>query len=751
MRILKVTYKNARRINLTVLTVVGLVLIFFLLLQFLQTRAHAIEIRIHRTQEIFFNTLARNYLKAGYLFLNVKEHGSLAEVQELLIENNRLLHQFQQYFSKVRSENKHDIFAILHRQTEIYKKTNNMMFQLLPEIEKGDQRIRTLASLYEENSKAHAYTKEHLVKTKDLFTSELSRTVSETQTAALEMQQLLNQEEDADMQSIQRRLQWLLGLASGLFLLSLFLAFLSNRALRDPVRKLVESADTISRGNFDHAVVLNETGELGRLGSAIESMRLNIKKLLLREKDLTKQAEQAFEREQDKTKALEAEIMQRRAAEEKYSHLSYHDALTDLPNRRQFDEVLKREFSKAKQLELSLAVLFLDLDDFKNINEVYGHIVGDQILKQVSERLTSSLHKEDFVARMGGDEFAIIIVGFKEAYLLSRLAKRLISLFEKPFAIDGLSLKVSTSLGLATFPESGESAGDLVQHAEVALYHAKQLGRNNFQYYVEELNEKQERRFFIENQFSSALQNDEFYLVYQPVINHETGKVRAVETLVRWRNSELGELSPAEFIPIAEASGNIVKLGGWILRRALDDLARWSKLGYSALKVCVNLSPIQIIQRDFTKEVAGELEKRGLNGSSVGFEVTETALMTYLDELSAVIKELSEQGHEILIDDFGTGYSSLNRLMTLNVTTLKIDQSFIEKMVQNDQALMIVKSIVALANNLHLNLIAEGVETKEEERLIKSMDCLFLQGFLYCKPIVFDQMTEYLKEHGVGE
>ena len=427
------------------------------------------------------------------------------------------------------------------------------------------------------------------------------------------------------------------------------------------------------------------------------------------------------------------DITERREMEETIRQMAYYDSLTGLPNRNLLNDRLAVALARARRNQEQVCLLFLDLDNFKTVNDTLGHATGDQLLKVVAQRLKSVLRKEDTVARMGGDEFIIVAPEMRESRVAATLSEKILNQFQSPVCIDDHELFIGCSIGVAIFPDDGEEVPVLLKNADLALYRAKDLGRNNFQLYTPALNRKAMERLNIEKNMRKGLERGEFELEYQPRIDLKSGRIVGVEALVRWESPELGRVMPGEFIPVAEDTRFILQLGFWTLNQACQVLKDWEEAGIHTVSLAVNLSTVQFTHPSLLKEIQRALEAAGIDPERLELEITESILMRETDLAVEVLNRLRELGLKVAIDDFGTGYSSLNYLKNLPIHYLKIDQTFIQDFEQPTN-LAITKAIIALAQSLGLRTIAEGVETPEQCRFLKDIHCDEAQGYLFSHP-----------------
>ncbi|NWF60065.1 MAG: EAL domain-containing protein [Fischerella sp.] len=437
---------------------------------------------------------------------------------------------------------------------------------------------------------------------------------------------------------------------------------------------------------------------------------------------------------------------QRQQVEEMIRYQALHDLLTGLPNRLLFNEQLTRALPNATRMKESLAVMFLDLDRFKTINDTLGHTLGDHLLQSVAQRLRDSLRAGDTVARWGGDEFTILLPRINYVEEVAQVARRILQALETAFHIEGHELYVSASLGIALFDEHSPDTETLIQHADAALYHAKDEGRNNYQFYTTSISSKTPEILTLEKSLRHALEREEFVVYYQPRVSIATGKITGLEALLRWEHPEMGLVAPNIFIPLAEESGLIVPIGEWVLRTACRQNKIWQDEGMPLVTIAVNLSLKQFRQPQLVETVAKILEETGLEPRFLELEITESTAIEDLDFTRTVLQDLENMGVHLSIDDFGTGHSSLSRLQLLPLHNLKIDRSFIRDLTTDVKVAHIVKAIVTLGRSLGLRLTAEGVEKEEELEFLKSINCEDVQGFLFYRPLSAQKATEILEE-----
>jgi len=412
--------------------------------------------------------------------------------------------------------------------------------------------------------------------------------------------------------------------------------------------------------------------------------------------------------------------------------MATHDALTALPNRALFNETLVHAIGKSERHRRALALFFLDMDRFKNINDTLGHGIGDLVLQEVGRRLTASVRASDMIARLGGDEFVLLVEDFRDTADLSDIAVKILAAFGPTFTVDGQELALSASIGICTYPDDGGDAQALLSNADIAMYRAKEQGRNRHCFYSAELNELSQERLSLEAALKYALEREEIEIHYQPKIEFGLGRVTGVEALIRWRHPQLGLLMPDRFIALAEETGLIVAIGYWTLRRVCERVCRWQEQGY-AISVAVNLSASQFHQPELVKELAAILWSTGAPAQSLELEITETMVMRDPERAVAVMGELRAMGVRLSIDDFGTGHSSLGYLKRFPIDRLKVDRSFVRELPHNGDDAAITRAVIALAHSLKMTVVAEGVEDQQQFELLREQGCDEFQGY-YCRP-----------------
>lgn len=433
---------------------------------------------------------------------------------------------------------------------------------------------------------------------------------------------------------------------------------------------------------------------------------------------------------------------------------AYHDSLTELPNRRLLVQRLEQEISRSKRHQYFAAVLFIDIDRFKTINDSLGHSVGDSLLREVAMRLKSNVREEDTAARLGGDEFVIILSELGDndtlvARKTQRLAEKIENLLSEPYQIEGHTLHVTPSIGIAMFPVDDADAEEVLKQSDIAMYRAKQLGRNTIQFYLPAMQQAAKTRLDIENELRDAVERDEMELYFQPQLDAD-GRMVGAETLLRWNHPQRGMISPADFIPVAEDTGTILILGEWVLQRACLQLKSWMDTTTDEALcafpcLAINVSPKQFRQQDFFQRVQHIIKHTGVDPRHIELELTEGMLIENIEDTAEKMAQLADLGIRLAIDDFGTGYSSLHYLTRLRLDRIKIDQSFVRDIPRARHSEVIVETIILMAKNLGLDVIAEGVETEAQLNFLKQRGCFTYQGYYFSKPLPRDAFQRYLR------
>lgn len=439
------------------------------------------------------------------------------------------------------------------------------------------------------------------------------------------------------------------------------------------------------------------------------------------------------------------DITEEKIVQQQNAYLVHHDELTELPNRRWMEQKIKDSLKLAEQNCQELAIIYIDLDRFKSINDTLGHYVGDQLLQQISIRLQKNINQQKhLVARMGGDEFMILCPILKIKDEVTDIAQKILDSLENPFYVQGYELLITASMGIVLYPSSGADVTELMKKVDIALYKAKELGRNMYQVYDTSMSRKDYQSFEMERDLRKAIMNNEFTAHFQPRVDALSGKTVSAEALIRWNHLEYGLISPGEFIPLAEETGLIIAIGKWMKKRVCEQLVAWRNSGLPLIPISVNISSNRFLQHGFAEDIRRLLEQYKLEGEWLEIEITENSIMRNEDIVQKTLKDLKEMGVKVYIDDFGTGYSSFNYLKTFNLDGVKIDRSFIQNISNKSENASITTAMIKMAQHLKLEVIAEGVETKEELDYLMSENCRYIQGFYFGRPCPIE---EFEKNH----
>ena len=444
--------------------------------------------------------------------------------------------------------------------------------------------------------------------------------------------------------------------------------------------------------------------------------------------------------------SLFSDITKRKQNEARILHQANFDSLTGLANRSLFADRLSRSLELAKKSHTNMALLFVGLDNFKAVNETLGHSVGDQLLQEVARRLSANLTKSDTVARLGSDEFAVILSEKDNLRRAEDLADTLLTAISEPYSANGQEAFITASIGVSVYPQDGDNTEDLLRKADIAMYRAKENGRNVAQFFTLEMDIEAQQRRGLEQMLRRALANNEFSLNFQPIVDQH-GSVISAEALIRWPHPEKGIISPAQFIPLAEEKGLIIPIGEWVLHEALKTAASWQTLSDNPPSVSVNLSSVQLKRQNIPALIKRLLCKTGLPAEKLTLEITESLLMSDDAETLEQLERLRDMDINISIDDFGTGYSSLSYLKKFPISHLKIDRSFVQELPENDEDAALVKAIIAMSQSLNLRVIAEGVETQAQSDFLAALNCQYIQGYLNSKPLTEEAFKAYLLDH----
>jgi diguanylate cyclase (GGDEF)-like protein/PAS domain S-box-containing protein len=441
------------------------------------------------------------------------------------------------------------------------------------------------------------------------------------------------------------------------------------------------------------------------------------------------------------------DITERKRSEERIQYLATHDALTGLPNRLLFGQLLNHALQSARRFMRQLAVFFIDLDRFKMINDSLGHEAGDQLLKEIASRLRQVLREIDIVARLGGDEFVVLIEEVNDPDQAATVARKILSAVIKPVVLGGQEYRITASIGISMYPKDAQDEQSLMKSADIAMYLAKEEGKNNFQFYTSDIKSQSIQRLALETNLRQALEGNEFSLHYQAKLDFKTDQITGVEALLRWHNPEMGSVTPTRFIPVAEETGLIVPIGRWVLKTACAQNVAWQNQGLPEVCIAVNLSIRQLMDDHLVKDIRDILKETGLAPNLLELEITESMLMQNPERMIRILTEIKNLGVHLAIDDFGTGYSSLAQIRRFPIDTLKVDRSFIHDLSKDPEDRAITEAIIAMGKTLSLTVVAEGVETVEQEAFLRERACDQMQGYYFSKPIAPDQFADLLANH----
>ncbi|MGD2118612.1 MAG: EAL domain-containing protein [Chromatiales bacterium] len=444
------------------------------------------------------------------------------------------------------------------------------------------------------------------------------------------------------------------------------------------------------------------------------------------------------------------DISERKSAEARINHLAHHDMLTGLLNRFSLQNRLQQAIFSARRDKQQVAIFFIDLDRFKSVNDTLGHNIGDELLKLVAERLSACVRESDIVARIGGDEFVVVLTGLNDDSRVISYAEKMLKRLAATYHINGNELVSSPSIGISVFPNDGADESELIKNADVAMYHAKEQGRNNFQFFSENLLIIAQERLALENELHSAISGKQFELHYQPLIGAANKRICGLEALIRWHHPEKGLIPPDKFIPVAEDTGIINELGDWVIEEACRQLSEWKKLGFRDIYVAINLSVKQLLSDNLSRQLHTIMEKYQLASNDLEFEITETAAMHDPELAVDRLQALRQLGVTLVIDDLGTGYSSLAYLKRLPIQILKLDRTFVSEIESNSNDTEICMATLALAHNIGLKVVAEGVETLQQRDFLLKHQCDFLQGYLFSAPLPAAQATDFIRSNLFG-
>jgi len=511
-------------------------------------------------------------------------------------------------------------------------------------------------------------------------------------------------------------------------------------AMRNHMQGITETYESIHR-------IRHKSGQylwvLDR-GRAVFDQEGNPYRMVGTQVDITfqKNLEQKFKSANIK---LKHEIKERMLAQNELAHLAKHDPLTELPNRILFYEQLENAIMRAEMEGEAIAVLLVDLDNFKHVNDSLGHPVGDKLLMDVSKRLTAIVNKNYFLSRFGGDEFLVILEGCSDTFLVDAYAREIIELISRPFYLEDQEIRIGCSIGITLFPDHGKEPNILIRDADIAMYHAKEHGKNTYRYFTNEMNEEISEKARLRNMLHGVLDRQELELFYQPQVDTETGAITGVEALLRWNSEGEGRVGPDKFIPLLEEIGLISEVGKWILRQACTDAVTLRKKGLSDFRMAVNVSPRQFLNTEFVLDVETILYESGLEPESLEIEITENIFLEDLDLVHQTLVSLKDLGVSITLDDFGTGYSSLGYLKRFPINGVKVDKVFINDLVRNKDSRELVMAVIAMAKGLNMKtLVAEGVENESQLELLRKAGCPAYQGYLYSPPLEFTMLEKQI-------
>jgi diguanylate cyclase (GGDEF)-like protein len=562
----------------------------------------------------------------------------------------------------------------------------------------------------------------------------------------------------SDMSAIHDRLLWFLGIVALVLLVSLLVAYTLSAQMQHIITAPLFRLSAIARRiSTEKNYSLRVNGECrDELGTLISDFNTMLEEIQARDEKLKTHQEELEARVAMRTSELERANLELAASKEQAETVArrmqfhaHHDALTGLPNRVLLNDRITTELAHARREQSILALLFLDLDRFKVINDSLGHAIGDQLLRIISHRIKDCVRDGDTVARLGGDEFMVLLPRIANTSDAGRIGNKIIEALIEPVVCHGHELHITTSVGISIYPYDGTDAENLVRNADISMYRAKELGRNKAVYYTTELNAGSRMQLALETNLRKALERDELRLFYQPKIDITRNTIVGVEALLRWHRTGMGYISPQEFIPIAEESGMIMPIGAWVLHTAFRQLREWHEAGFPELSISVNLSSVQLARSGFENVLESALAESGINPGLAELEVTENVAMKNMDSAAATLATLKKMGVTIAMDDFGTGYSSLSYLRRLPIDTVKIDQSFVCEIPDNMEDVLIAQAIIAMAESLKMSLVVEGIETVRQLHFFRQQGCRIVQGYLFSRPVEAGAILEMLRAQTV--
>ncbi len=533
----------------------------------------------------------------------------------------------------------------------------------------------------------------------------------------------------SSLASVYRKLALYLGMTIPVLLAVMAFAHLILSRLQHfvtaPIVALSKASEQVSRlGDYSVRVEVPASADVGTLALAFNNMLDRIEK---RERE------------------LETEIAERRRVEARLDRLAHFDPVTLLHNRHYFNDRLEAAVLRSRQTNQRAVLMFIDLDNFKTVNDTLGHVIGDELLRLVARQLSAELRQDDVIARIGGDEFAILLENVHDPATAPAVAARCLATLGKPMLVHGHDIRIGASIGISSCPNDAQDMHTMLKYADTAMYYAKNNGKNAYRLFTPDMQDNAQKRFTLDNNLRRALERNEFLLHYQPQVDLHSGAIIGAEALVRWCHPELGLVSPADFIPLAEESGLIVPIGAWVIRQACHELKQWHDAGHR-VRMSINLSGRQLKEPGMVASILATLDDTGIDAHAIVLELTESMLM---DASPAVVERLhllKRAGIELALDDFGTGYSSMSYLKTLPIGSLKIDQTFVRDLPDDAEDAAITKAIIAMARSLRMNVVAEGIETEEQSQFLRENGCDKAQGYLYSRPVPATQMRQMLDE-----
>ncbi|BAN34936.1 diguanylate cyclase/phosphodiesterase [Sulfuricella denitrificans skB26] len=537
----------------------------------------------------------------------------------------------------------------------------------------------------------------------------------------------------ASLYAVYIQLAWYSAAILAIMAISLLVANIillrMQKKITDPILSLARTSKTIFElGDYTVRAHSDTSDEIGQLANSFNLM---------------------LDRIQKRDSELEAEIMQRKRIEIRLDRLAHFDNVTNLSNRHFFNERLGSLVGRALQFKERAVVMFIDLDNFKIVNDTLGHDAGDALLRIVAERLSKTLRFGDVISRIGGDEFAIILENVEKISQAVKVAEKCLSSLAEPILIDGNELYIGASIGISACPDDASNMHELLKHADTAMYYAKNKGKNTYQVFLPDMKEGAQKRLTLESSLRRALERQEFALYYQPQIDLKTRRMIGVEALIRWMHPELGIVNPVEFIPIAEENGLIVPIGEWVLKTACLQLKVWHDLGLTHLSMSVNLSGRQLKEDNLVERIKQIVREAEADPSALHLELTESMLMDAGTMTIEKLEQICAIGIQLEIDDFGTGYSSMSYLKRYPITTLKVDKSFVRELPENTDDAAITTAIIAMAHSLKMHVMAEGVETDEQAEFLQSNGCRNAQGYLFSRPVPAEQIGKLLEQENL--